>query len=68
MNQLTLLNNFNTANNVTNGLVNLTYSYSGTHNNGQRTGATAGGGAVTDTYAYDALKRLTMARLLCGAS
>jgi RHS repeat-associated protein len=59
LNQLTALNNFNTSATVVNGTVGLTYTYSATQNNGQITGGTTGGGSVTDTFTYDALKRLT---------
>jgi hypothetical protein len=59
LNQLVVLNNFNTSATVVNGTVGLTYTYSGTQNNGQITGGTTGGGSLTDTFTYDALKRLT---------
>ena len=61
LNQLTGLNNFNTSATVVNGTVGLTYTYSGTQNNGQITGGTTGNGSVTNTFTYDALKRLTAA-------
>jgi RHS repeat-associated protein len=61
LNQLTVLNNFNTSNTVVNGPVELTYSFTAGQNNGQVTSATLNSGLVTNTFTYDALKRLTAA-------